>query len=219
MRLTACVFAAVLAAATGSARADEPTTEQLAKAFVAKNKEVVELLDGVKDKAGAEKAKPKLKAISDEILKLMEALNKRPVDEEVKNKFAAEANKYRFDEAFDRLSARVPGSAGVLADVPLVRMLDEGKEARVKADAQTLIKAVKTYYTNEGRWPAHLNHVALFLENGVLGTLDPWGQPYKYEIGPTIDPKSLIRGEPYVWAERKVGEKVKVIGTKPVKKQ
>ena len=51
MRLTAYALAAVLAVAAGSARADEPTTEQLAKAFIAKNKEVVELLIAIRDEA------------------------------------------------------------------------------------------------------------------------------------------------------------------------
>jgi len=53
MRPAACVLAAVLLAAVGSARADEPTTEKLVKNYFAAAKEAAEVFDSVKDKAGA----------------------------------------------------------------------------------------------------------------------------------------------------------------------
>ena len=38
-------------------------------------------------------------------------------------------------------------------------------------------------------------------------------------IAPDTDPNSLIREKPYVWSERKVGGKTKVIGTRPPEKK
>ena len=217
MRLTACVFAAVLAA--GPARADEPTARQVLKEMFARSKEAVELLDGIKDAVAAEKAKPRLEKLSKQILEGGEELKKRP-KADVEAAYRAQNQELpSLADAYERLMRRSAAAAEVLDDVSLLRKNISAKEGLAEINAETLIKAVKTYQTQNNRWPAQLTDVADFLENGVLAILDPWGQPYKYEIGPTIDPKSLIRGEPYVWAERKVGEKVKVIGTKPVKKQ
>src|SRR5262245_50730407 len=64
--------------ASSAIRADEPTTEQLVKDFLKLNKETVELLDGVKDKEAAEKAKPKLEANGEKLLKSIKDLERRP---------------------------------------------------------------------------------------------------------------------------------------------
>lgn len=44
--------------------------------------------------------------------------------------------------------------------------------------------AVKRYYTEHGDWPQSddLASVAGYLKDGHDGLLDPWGQPYSFEI-------------------------------------
>src|SRR5438067_606071 len=164
MRLTACVFAAVLAA--GPARADEPTARQVLKEMFARSKEAVELLDGIKDAVAAEKAKPRLEKLSKQILEGGEELKKRP-KADVEAAYRAQNQELpSLADAYERLMRRSAAAAEVLDDVSLLRKNISAKEGLAEINAETLIKAVKTYQTQEGRWPAHLNHVANLMENG-----------------------------------------------------
>jgi hypothetical protein len=209
--------AVIAVALAGTARADEPTTEQLVKDLLARFKETAELFDSVKDKVGAEKAKPKLEALSKQILEGMEALEKRPRPD-VAGAFETQAGKFdpnSVNAAYDRMTDRVPAAADVFAEVPLVKKGGLTGEAQVNADTETIIKGAKTYYTQHLRWPAKLADMADLFEKGADAFKDPWGNEYKFEVAKD----ETGTEKPYAWSERKVGDKTKVIGTKPPEKK
>ena len=175
----------------------------------------------MKDKAGAEKAKPKLEALSKQFVESATELMKRPKPD-VEAAFKAQTKKFDPNSvmgAYNRLTDRAPAAAEVLAEVPLVKYMANANEGRVRADTQVIIKGLQTYYTQNGRWPARLADMANLFEKGADAFKDPWGNEYKFEIGTKTLPDGMVVEAPYVWAERKVGDQVKVIGTKPVKKQ
>jgi len=214
--MTRLVCAVLAVALAGTARADEPTTEQLVKSLFIRLMETADLLDSVKDKAAAEKAKPQLELLSKLILEEMAALEKRP-RKAAEEAFADQAKKFdpkSVAAAYNRMTDRVPEAADVLAEVPLVKRMDLAGEARVKADAEAIIKGLKTYYTQNAKWPEKLADMANFFEKGADAFKDPWGNEYKFEVA-EVDGHD----RPYVWTERKLGGKVKVIGTKPPEKK
>jgi hypothetical protein len=219
-RLLCAVLAVVLAGVAGVD--DSPAEQKLVKELFAKNKEAIELLDGIKDKAAAEKAKPKLEELAKQIQTAMAELKKRPKPD-VAAAFDAQKEKpASLVDAYDRLAGRSAPAAEVFADIPFIKEQVEAKEALAKLNAEILIKACKTYYTQNLEWPKKLTDVAALLEEGEKATIDPWGKPYKYEIGryrtKGVDGKDVDVERPYVWSERKVGDKTKVFGLKPPKK-
>jgi len=98
----------------------------------------------------------------------------------------------------------------------LPAFLDVAREKQATARAAALERAVKTYYTQEGRWPRHLADVAPLLAEGKEGVTSPWGTPYQYIV--VRDEKAkVIPYVPYIWTEREVDGVIHVYGKKPPK--
>src|SRR4051812_35906584 len=99
----------VLFAAIGSGLAAEPTTEELVAEYARLSAEATKLIDTVKDKAGAEKAKPGVETVVTGIEKSAAELGKRPVAD-VRKAFGArkDTDKADFLAAYERLRTRSP---------------------------------------------------------------------------------------------------------------
>lgn len=111
------------------------------------------------------------------------------------------------------MCAAVALAAGpTVAEDPKV---EEAKIAKAKIDAQTIEKAVKTYYVKNEKWPAKLDDVAELLEGGKKALTDSWGKAYRFEIGEVNQPDGTVIERPYVWTERVVNGKTEVYGNKP----
>lgn len=111
------------------------------------------------------------------------------------------------------------GPAAMRADDP---KFEPEKEKLALTSARTLENATKQYHLKFGAAPEKLADLVKppfgmpFIEGGEKALLDPWGKPYRYVATP--DERGVVRS--YVWTERGVGGKAKVIGNKPpVKKQ
>jgi hypothetical protein len=110
----------------------------------------------------------------------------------------------------------VPARAGLAG--PLAEGARE-KLALLRARAlETACEAYRANPQSGNALPRALNDLAAppfggasFLRNGAADLLDPWGQPYKYKVVPAQNGFPL----PYIWTERTVNGKTRVIGTKP----
>jgi hypothetical protein len=87
------------------------------------------------------------------------------------------------------------------------------KDSRAKFDMMAIEKAIKkAYIESEGtRWPAQLEDIVNFLENGSVGLLDPWGNEYKFAIVEIKQDDSKVGERPFIWTERTVHGKAKVV--------
>jgi hypothetical protein len=97
---------------------------------------------------------------------------------------------------------------------------EKAKETRALTQSQILLRtceAFKIHPGNEGsRYPVALLNLkkppwggGSYIDN-EKDLLDPWGKPFHY--GVAVDEKGNV--QTYVWSERKVDGKTKVIGTK-----
>jgi hypothetical protein len=225
-RLLCVVFALALA---GIARSDEPTTEQLAKDSIRLRNELVKVLDGVKDKAAAEKAKPKVHELQAKLEKTREALRAKP-EKEVKEAYRTaiaelgeSPNEYN---AWVRLAKRFQ----VAADDPV--LVEEARGVVAEMGARGVNVACEAYYAHPKSgnvYPDTLHHLLTppfggtsFLKNGIGDLVDPWGVPYRYEVGKVrakVNGREIESDSAYVWTERKIDGKVRVFGTKPPEKK
>lgn len=115
--------------------------------------------------------------------------------------------------------------AGLIAATGLARAdqpkLEAEKEARTLFQARSLMTAAEAYYSHpqsRNKYPDSLNDLlnppfgkASFLRNGPADLLDPWGKTFQYDIRKDANGNQRA----YVWTERTVNGKTKVIGTKP----
>jgi hypothetical protein len=214
MKRFICAAAVLAVALAGTARSEEKTTEQLVKELFAANKEVIGLLDKIKDKAAAEKAKPKLEELTKQMKATITELEKRPKPD-VAGAFDALKEKPNSPnaivEACDKLADRSAPAYEVLGGIPLIKEAVEANEARAKLNAQAIERVCSAYLLKNARWPADLADTAEYFEKGAESLKDPWGKEYKYTVAK--DEKGVERA--YVWCERKIGDKTKVLGTKP----
>src|SRR5438552_1536224 len=92
---------------------------------------------------------------------------------------------------------------GVLASL-------DGRNERVATDrAIALENGVKTYYSQNGQWPAKLTDVAPLVEDPKTAFVSPWGAPYQFIL--VRDEKSKVTPyTPYIWTEREVNGKARV---------
>lgn len=108
--------------------------------------------------------------------------------------------------------------ATVFCFIPLLiitTIQERGKEELAAANARTITQGVNAFYLKDGKWPRDLFDVAPFFEDGKKALSDPWGNTYKYTVGPD-DKGKLV---PYVWTERVVGKETRVYGTKPLEEK
>jgi general secretion pathway protein G len=68
------------------------------------------------------------------------------------------------------------------ASIALFRYLEDAKVGRAKNDMRVIEQAVKTYYLQNGEWPQQLTLIAPHLEAGQQSLLDPWHNPYTYDL-------------------------------------
>jgi general secretion pathway protein G len=73
--------------------------------------------------------------------------------------------------------------AGV-ASISIFRYMEDAKVGRAKSDMRAIEGAIKTFYIQNGDWPPQDNLAAIapLLEQGQVALVDPWGQPYTWEL-------------------------------------
>jgi hypothetical protein len=228
MTRVACV-ALVLLLAGALQGDDKPTAEQLMRESFRARGELVKVLDGVKDKEAAEKARPKVDDLRRKLQASEEELRKKPREEQ-QSAFEAVTDALGrppdVPAAWERLANRFPVNAGD----PL--LVEDARGVVAEMKARTLLQACEAYYANpqsRNVYPTGLADLveprfggASFLRNGLADVYDPWGAAYKYEVAPTrgkVNGKDAVYDRPYVWTERKIDGKVRVFGWKPPEKK
>ena len=77
------------------------------------------------------------------------------------------------------------------ASIAFFRYLEDAKVGRAKADMKTIETAINTYYATNSQWPPQqqggLQAIAPLLTQGQQGLLDPWGNPYQWQLEMTQD--------------------------------
>jgi hypothetical protein len=155
-----------------------------------------EVLDGIKDRASAEKAKPRLEELNARFEELEKQYKARPEGERIKaeQKWADEQKKQgeALTLAHDRVFARHKDAYKVLAGTGLFKRVEKPLEDRATLQAQNIQKAALAYYTRTGGvWPPNLKVLVVrdpntgvgpFLEGKVKAITDPWGAPFQFEV-------------------------------------
>jgi type II secretory pathway pseudopilin PulG len=96
--------------------------------------------------------------------------------------------------------------------VGCVRYPDDAKVGRAKSDMRVIEQACRKYYAENGEWPAQLEEIAISLEAGNRGLIDPWGKKYNFMILEMDQVDGPTRERPYIWTERTVDGKTTVYG-------
>jgi hypothetical protein len=124
--------------------------------------------------------------------------------------------------AMNRLTCAL---VGLIATASLVwahqPKLEADKERQAVFQARSLETAAEVYYSHpqsKNKYPEKLTDLlappfggASFLRNGPADLVDPWGKTFQYAT--RKDAQGNER--PYVWTERTVNGKTRVIGNKP----
>ena len=207
IRLIPCLM---LLALTGLARADEKEAEAKVKHLLELMSKSIPVLEGIKDRESAEKAKPDLTKIFDEMEKLARDFSKTP--DEVKKKLEA-AYKPKFEEQAARYRKEIErlrkeqAVVKVLGDIGPFKSLENQKEVVVRFRTLALDGAVKAYQLQNGNFPEKLEDLAAgekpLVEKASLK--DPWGKAYQYDAA---GPKNK-GAKPDIWTTDPSG---KVIG-------
>ena len=107
------------------------------------------------------------------------------------------------------------GSAGGQFDLDL----EKSRQARAEITTKGLLQACEAYYLNPRsmmQYPKALKDLTMPQFGGASylkdakDIIDPWGKEFKYQVVETKD--GTI---PFVWTERKVGDKMVVLGKMP----
>jgi hypothetical protein len=197
-----------------------PATEKLdagalSRSLVETTKAAVEVLNSVKDRASAEKAKPRLEELNARLGELEKQYAARPRGERIKapewtgeRKEQAEA----LTLAHDRVFARHKEAYKVLAGIGLFKRIEGSLEDQAMLQAQNIQKACMAYYVkHRGVYPSSLMLVVVkdpdtgsppLLDGGGKAIIDPWGAPYQFEV--RADEKGLKRL--HVWATSPYGD-------------
>ncbi len=211
----------VILAATTLGCADEPSVEQRAKELIRLNNELVKALDAVKDRDAAIKAKPKVDTLRADWTKARSAwtdLNQKPSEKAnaaYQAALLAAGGLADVNTAFEGLANHFP------LDGEPIPLVEDAREAVAERKMQSLSNACESYYLNPNSnqsYPSVLRDLvsppwggASYVRNGATALLDPWGNSFQYATG------QGKKGNPitFIWVERTVDEKTKVIGTKP----
>jgi general secretion pathway protein G len=64
------------------------------------------------------------------------------------------------------------------------RYLEDARTGRAKSDMRIIESALKKYYLEHDTYPEpdQIAVLAPYLEQGEAGLLDPWGQPYRFQV-------------------------------------
>lgn len=197
---------AVVFLTAGFVGAAEDNPEALVKELLANEKETVQVLKSVKDKASAEAAKPKLvelqKRMTESVEKLekLEAWAKAHPDQakELQKKFEGERKTLRQDviTESERIS-RLPEAKAVLKDVIKIRDLAAAKVDVARVQAKLLSDACDAYKVREGIYPESLEVLVQGGKVAQEALIDPWGRPYQYN--PTGPKNKGLRAD--VWSQ------------------
>jgi hypothetical protein len=195
-----CLGVAILLAFAPSAvGADDP--KSLLKEGIAISKEAVTVLKSVTDKASAEAALPKLKALGERFeayRKKLDALGTLPGEQ-------TNRLKPQYEELIETGIAlqievgrvkKLPAAAAVLKDVFPLKQTDEEKAIRAELEkvkitaarigAVALTQALEVYKVKHGEYPATLEALAQNQPDGGPALvpadrlIDPWGRAYLY---------------------------------------
>jgi hypothetical protein len=210
-RSTLCLLAALV----GLAYADEKDPEALAKSLYESAVKVVEVMEGIKDKEGAEKAKAQLAKHFEEAQRVekefraLSAEGRKKLEEKWRPKL--DALKDRFQKEGERLS-KDEAIRKVLADVGPFKAVVDAKVAAARLQVAQIDQALKAYFLANGKYPRALDELEKgdrpFIEKGKLK--DPWGKAYQFDpdgaknkgLHPdvwTVDPSGKTIGN---WLER-----------------
>lgn len=178
-----------------------PATEELDAGALSRSlaetmKAAVEVLHGVKDKASAEKVKPRLEELNARLGDLEKQYAARHKGERTKAelKWADERKKHveALNLAHDRVFARHKDAYKVLAGTGLFRQVEGALEEQALLQALSIQKAGLAYYTKTGGvYPDSLKLLIVkdpntgtppLLEGGNKAIIDPWGAPYQFKV-------------------------------------
>lgn len=198
-----------------------PTTEKqdagaLGRSLVETTKAAVEVLNGVKDRASADQAKPRLEELNARIENLEKQYAARPRGERIKAELSLMDERKKQAEALalahDRVFARHKDAYKVLAGTGLFRRVEGALEEGALLQALNIQKAGLAYYTKTGGvYPRALKVLVVkdpntgtppLLLGGEKAITDPWGAPYQFEI--VLDDGGVERM--YVWTVSPYGD-------------
>ena len=219
-RMMPCLLVLIL---TVSGRADDKVAEAKAKALHDGATKIVELMKGIKDKEGAEKAKGELERAFAAFEKREEDFRQLSEEDRLKLKMTWETKFAALKEGFktegDRLQ-KTPGVMAVLGDIGPFKRAREAKIGQAKAIVQVLDKAVQAYKVTTGDFPKDLETLATspgdglkpFVEKKILK--DGWDRAIHYDVkGPRN--KGI---KPDIWSLGPPEQKDAIIGNWETKK-
>lgn len=202
-----------------------PATEKLdagtiSHSLVETTKAAVEVLNGVKDEASAEKAKPRLEELNARLGHLEKQYAALRRGERIKAPEWTDERKKQAEalsQAHDRVFARHKDAYKVLAGTDLFRRVEGALEDRALLQAQDIHKASLAYYTKTaGVYPDALAALVVknpitgtppLLEGGVKAIIDPWGAPYQFKV--RVGEKGIERL--HIWTISPYGDGKKII--------
>ncbi len=168
------------------ARADVKESEEQVKQLLIVVGKTIETMQTVKDKETAEKAKPALTKLFEEMDRAGKQFSKTPEEEkkkleeqykakfdDVRKKFRAEIDRLRKDAAISK----------VLADVGPFKVNTEAKVTLARYRIITLEKAADLYKLRDTNYPETLAALTEGEKPIVERTLltDPWGKAFQYD--------------------------------------
>lgn len=92
---------------------------------------------------------------------------------------------------------------------------DARKEQQGRKDVKALEQACRKYYLDNGKWPTKLADIAILLESGEKGLIDPWGSNYRFSLRKGVATDETQIDGPYIWSERTLNGMPRTCGNKP----
>lgn len=76
------------------------------------------------------------------------------------------------------------------------RYLEDARIGRAKSEMRVIKSALEKYYTEQGTFPEpdQIHVIASSLEQGQQGLIDPWGNPYRFQVDAQEDSQSVDGG-------------------------
>jgi general secretion pathway protein G len=89
------------------------------------------------------------------------------------------------------------------ASISLFRYLEDAKVGKAKAEMNTILGAIKKYYSEKQEWPPpnSLQTTVGPMVEGNPQLLDPWGQPYQYTVKQQQQADGTTMDRPYVFCQ------------------
>jgi hypothetical protein len=180
-----CLLVLALAGLTRADEAEAKAEAQVKSLLDVMNKSIA-ILEGIKDKAGAEKAKPELEKLFEkmeqagkEFAKVPAAVKEKleevykPQFKVLQPRYRKEVERLRKDEAVTK----------VLGELGPFKAMGREREILARYKALLLERAVQAYQLKHNKLPDSLEALAEgdkpFVEKSALK--DPWGKPFQYD--------------------------------------